>query len=440
MLLAAQFEKARKAFQAIFRAGRATKAWALAAIGIGREGKLADEQQAAAHILQRFIHLALLVAENPIAQQAFAHALNASFVIAGLHGDQGQQPGIDSADNFVIDLDTGFGNTLNKCNHARMLTEKINIGQRRALPFRLRPMKTSAWFGHFLFFLAAVMGRIPLSWQRMLGEMLGVLSYRLNTREAKVARRTFEYTGLIDEDKAESMVKAVMRSTGRNLLETLRVWTRPRKINLQLIKNIQGLEVLHAAKAQGKGLILAAPHYGNWELLIEYMASLGTFALVYRVPEKHWGDVFLRRARGGENVLLVPAETNAMRPLWKTLQAGGTVGITPDQQPKFGGGEFAPFFGKQALTLSLIPKLAERSQAPVVFAYTEATADGFDLFFEASDSRIHDKDLILATRVMNAQVEAIAKRDLRQYQWTYKRYTLRPPGSGEKNPYWPSCY
>lgn len=296
-------------------------------------------------------------------------------------------------------------------------------------------MKTSAWFGHFLFFLAAIVGRLPLSWQRMLGETLGAMSYRLNTREAKVARRNFQYNGLTQANDDDALVKAVMRSAGRNLMETLRVWTQVRQKNLQLIKNIHGIEHLRAARAQGKGLIIAAPHYGNWELLIEYMASLGTFALVYRVPEKNWGDVFLRRARGGENVVLVPAETNAMRPLWKTLQAGGMVGITPDQQPKFGGGEFAPFFGKQALTLSLIPKLAERSQAPVVFAYAEATDEGFDLFFEVADARIHDKNLALATQVMNAHVEAIAKRDLRQYQWTYKRYTLRPPKSGEKNPY-----
>ena len=321
-----------------------------------------------------------------------------------------------------------------------MLPEFIKIGQCRPLPFRLRAMKSSVWFGHFLFFLAAIVGRLPLSCLRLLGEMLGAVSYRLNTREVKVARRNFEYNDLIRANAADNLVKAVMHSTGRNLLETLRVWTRPRKDNLALIKNVHGLEHLHAARAQKKGLIIAAPHYGNWELLIEYMASLGTFALVYRVPEKAWGDVFLRRARGGKNVVLVPAETNAMRPLWKTLQAGGMVGITPDQQPKFGGGEFAPFFGKQALTLSLIPKLAERSQTPVIFAYTEATVEGFNLFFEAADAQIHDKDLLLATKVMNAQVEAIAKRDLRQYQWTYKRYTLRPPGTGEDNPYWPSCY
>jgi Kdo2-lipid IVA lauroyltransferase/acyltransferase len=301
-------------------------------------------------------------------------------------------------------------------------------------------MKASALFGHFLFFLAVIAGRLPLSWQRRLGEIAGIVLYRVNTREAKVARVNFRYNGVLAGEQAENLVREVMRTTGRNLFETLRVWTRPRKENLRLIKNVHGLEHLQAAQAQGKGLIIAAPHYGNWELLIEYMASLGTFALVYRVPEKQWGDIFLRRARGGENVVLVPAETNAMRPLWKTLQAGGMVGITPDQQPKFGGGEFAPFFGKQALTLSLIAKLAERSQAPVVFAYAEATSEGFDLFFETADSGIHDKDLLAATKLMNAQVEKIAMRDLRQYQWTYKRYTLRPPGSGEKNPYWPSCY
>ena len=40
-----------------------------------------------------------------------------------------------------------------------------------------------------------------------------------------------------------------------------------------------------------------------------------------------------------------------------------------------------------------------------------------------------------AVAALNAGVEAIARRDFAQYQWTYKRYTLRPAGSGEENPY-----
>jgi Kdo2-lipid IVA lauroyltransferase/acyltransferase len=304
-------------------------------------------------------------------------------------------------------------------------------------------MKAMAMPARILFFLASTVGALPLGLQRRLGRMLGWIFYRLNTRAAMVARRNFEYTQLVSEQQRETWVREVMQATGQNLVETLRVWTRDETANLALIKNVHGLEILEAAQAQKKGVIIAAPHYGNWELLIEYMAARGLFALVYRMPEKKWGDDFLRRARGGENVLLVPAETNAMRPLWKTLQSNGVVGITPDQQPKLGGGEFAAFFSRQALSLSLIPKLAERSEAAVVFAYTEACAEGFDVYFEAADPEIASKDLQVAITVMNRQVENIARRDLRQYQWTYKRYTIRPENnenSEDVNPYWPDCY
>ena len=48
---------------------------------------------------------------------------------------------------------------------------------------------------------------------------------------------------------------------------------------------------------------------------------------------------------------------------------------------------------------------------------------------------IADPDPVAAVTVLNQAVERIARRDPAQYQWTYKRYTLRPEGSGEDNPY-----
>ena len=295
--------------------------------------------------------------------------------------------------------------------------------------------------GRALYALAWMAGRLPLSVQRALGAWAGRVMLLLDRRASRVARRNLE---IIQPDwtpeQRETEVERILRATGSNALETIRIWTRPRADNLALVRSVQGEALLADALAQGRGLILAAPHFGNWELLIEYMASRGPFSLVYRVPEKRFGDVFLRLARGGENVLLVPAETNAMRPLFRALKAGETVGITPDQQPKLGGGEFAPFFGRQSLTLSLIPKLAARSGAPVVFAYAEPVPGGFDIHIEAALATIASDDVVAATAAMNAQVEAIARRDLRQYQWTYKRFSKRPPGSGEANPYRPDCY
>ena len=295
--------------------------------------------------------------------------------------------------------------------------------------------------GRALYALAWIVGRLPLPAQRKLGAWAGHLMHRLDRRASRVARRNLEIIqpGLTNEQR-ELEVDRILRVTGSNAMETLRIWTRPRADNLALVRKVHGESLLADALAQGRGLILAAPHFGNWELLIEYMASRGPFSLVYRVPEKRFGDIFLRLARGGENVLLVPAETNAMRPLFRALKGGETVGITPDQQPKLGGGEFAPFFGRQSLTLSLIPKLAARSGAPVVFAYAEPVPGGFDVHIEPAMATIASDDLVLATTAMNAQVEAIARRDITQYQWTYKRFSRRPPGSGETNPYRPDCY
>jgi KDO2-lipid IV(A) lauroyltransferase len=302
-------------------------------------------------------------------------------------------------------------------------------------------MNVATLLGRLGFAAAAVAGWLPLRLQRALGSFGGRIVHALNTREARVARRNLE---LIRPDwtpaQREHEVGRILRATGRNFVETLRVWTRSRAANLTLVRTVHGAPLLREALAGGRGAIIAAPHFGNWELLIEYLAAQAPFALVYRVPERAAGDVFLRLARGGPNVTLVPAETNAMRPLWKALKDGNLVGITPDQQPKFGGGEFAPFFGRNALTLSLIPKLAERTGAPVLFAWAAPVPGGFDVHLEPADAAIAGPDLGRAIAAMNAQVEAIASRDLRQYQWTYKRFSKRPQGSGIPNPYEPDCY
>src|SRR5690606_16548669 len=188
--------------------------------------------------------------------------------------------------------------------------------------------------------------------------------------------------------------------------------------------------------------IVAAPHYGNWELLNQWLAARTPLSILYRPPESAIGEAFLQRVRAddGGRVTQVPAEGAAVRQLLRALQAGGVVGILPDQQPKAGEGVFAPFFGIQALTMSLLPRLAARTGAAVLFAYCERipgtdAAPGFALRVEAAPAGIADADTTTGAVALNAGVESIARRDPAQYQWTYKRYKLRPAGSGEDNPY-----
>jgi KDO2-lipid IV(A) lauroyltransferase len=290
-----------------------------------------------------------------------------------------------------------------------------------------------------LFALARLVARLPDAWLRGLAGAVARLWRGLDARESRVARRNLElaYPDLASADRAALHV-AILRNTAWQALETLRIWTRPAATNLATIREEYGVDLFDAALAAGRGLIVAAPHHGNWELLNQWLASRTPLAILYRPPESAIGEAFLRRVRADadDRITQVRAEGPAIRQLFKRLQDGGVVGILPDQQPKAGDGEFAPFFGVEALTMTLLCRLAARTGAPVLFAWCErmADGDGFALHVEAGPADIAAEPT-LAVRALNATVERIARRDPAQYQWTYKRYTLRPPGSGEDNPY-----
>ncbi|MFT3761522.1 MAG: lauroyl acyltransferase [Pseudoxanthomonas sp.] len=290
-----------------------------------------------------------------------------------------------------------------------------------------------------LYRAVALVTSLPWPWLRRFADMVAWLWVRIDARESRVARRNLElaYPELLPEQRAE-LHPRILRATARQALETLRFWTHAPAGNLRCIRRHSGGERYDAALAAGRGVIVIAPHFGNWELLNQWLASRGPYAFVYAPPESAIGNAFLLRARGGAgNVTQVRAEGAAVRQLWKILKGGGSVAILPDQQPKQGEGEFAPFFGVEALTMTLVSRLAERTGAPLLCAWCERIGPDleFALHIEAADPRIADADLRAAATALNATVERVARRDPAQYQWTYKRYTLRPPGSGEGNPY-----
>jgi Kdo2-lipid IVA lauroyltransferase/acyltransferase len=290
-----------------------------------------------------------------------------------------------------------------------------------------------------LYLIASAFGRLPWSWLRGLGDGIAWLWRRSGGRESRVARCNLElaYPDLLDGQR-EALQQDILRTTARQSLETLRLWTRPHAENLRMIRETHGADLFAAAIASGKGVIVAAPHYGNWELLNQWLAAQTPLAILYRPPQSALGEAFLRRVRAdaGDRVTQIRAEAAGIRQLFKRLRDGGVVGILPDQQPKQGDGEFAPFFGMPAYTMTLLPRLAERSGATVLFAYCERIGDlAFALRIEPAPEDIAADDTLIATTALNAAVERIARRSAAQYQWTYKRYTLQPRMDGSDNPY-----
>ena len=293
-----------------------------------------------------------------------------------------------------------------------------------------------------LYALAWAVARLPWPLLRALADGVARLWIALDAREARVTRRNLELIRAdLDVNARESLLGEIIRTTVRQAFETLRLWTRPAARNLADIAEVHGEALFDEAVRSGEGLIVAAPHMGNWELLNQWLASKTPLAILYRPPESAVGEAFLRRVRAnaGGDVEQVRAEAAGVRTLLKRLQKGGVVGILPDQLPRQGDGAFAPFFGVQAETMTLLGRLANRSGARVLLCWCQripgTSPPRFALHVEQAPDGVDDADPERAVAALNAGVEAVARHDFAQYQWTYKRYKYRPPGSGEPDPY-----
>ncbi len=279
------------------------------------------------------------------------------------------------------------------------------------------------WQARATLLLLRLLGLLPLSWLRGFGILLGTIISILPIRETRVTRQNIRLCcPRLDRVQAATLARKSLQHLLMSVCELPKIWSLPYPKLARLIVGVSGEETLKRALALGKGVIVAVPHLGAWELLNLYLAEHTELAVLYRAPRKAWVESVLNAARGRTRAIPVRAEPSAVRGLLKRLQSGGVLGILPDQQPKQGEGEFAPIFGIDAFTMTLLPKLAVRTCATVLFANAVRIPGGFRIEIRAAAPDVID------VKTLNVNVEKLVQPWLAQYQWSYKRYSMRPDG------------
>ncbi|MBN8481759.1 MAG: lipid A biosynthesis acyltransferase, partial [Xanthomonadales bacterium] len=181
-----------------------------------------------------------------------------------------------------------------------------------------------------LLVLLSLAGRLPLRVLHAAGALLGSGYWIAHGRErrvteinlrllktcngARTGQRTVDGNGARDRIAALD-ARSVLRETGRSVTEIAKVWCGDPARALALVRDVRGLEHLDAALAAGRGLIVAAPHLGCWELLNFWLAARTPLAIVYRPPRNPEVEPFLRAARGAVEVEQVRAEGAGVRTL-----------------------------------------------------------------------------------------------------------------------------
>ncbi|QNI03646.1 lysophospholipid acyltransferase family protein [Halomonas sp. SH5A2] len=273
------------------------------------------------------------------------------------------------------------------------------------------------WFWRYL-------SRWPLGRLWRFAAWLGPQVYRLSRRERRITNANLKvaYPQLSGHER-KALAHDSLRHSTATMLELGHAWmAEPERVALGILA-VHGREKLDNARAEGRGVIILAPHFGNWEVLGFWLSSHFPFTAMYEPPKMAALDPVIRQGRMRMGAQLVPTNPRGVAGLLKALKRSETVGILPDQDPDWGSGVFAPFFGRDAYTATLLPKLVARTQARVVTGVAlRLPGKGFEIHFLDADERVYDADDVQSASGVNASVEDAVALAPAQYQWEYKRY------------------
>jgi len=199
---------------------------------------------------------------------------------------------------------------------------------------------------------------------------IGWLAYRVGWRLRVVRRNLARHKAAlgIDEAGVEALARAHYTHLGRALVTTAALPAPAAALHARAPVALP--KALLDELSEG-GVIVCSAHLGLWELALPLVAAAlsprmrAASLVVYKPLHAAALDAWLRARRAtAAKVPLLPAR-GSWRALLGALEAGGVVGLVPDQRPGPGRGRAARFLGAEALFDDGIGRLHEATGAPV---------------------------------------------------------------------------
>lgn len=283
--------------------------------------------------------------------------------------------------------------------------------------------------------LLRLFAALPLSWNRHLATLIGGLMALAPGSLRRVSDINLRLClPELTSHERQRLLRRSLIETAKTVLEAGPMWLwPPAKIKSLIVEPIEGEADVKAALSAGRGVILATPHHGSWEMAGHIAAVRWGITSLYKPPRLAGMDTLIRQGRQQLGAQLVATDAKGIRSLYETLSRGGAIGILPDQDPGESGGIFAPFFGIPANSMVLLSRLARKTGAPVFICYCERLpgTQGYKLHCLPAPAGIDDADATVAATAMNAGIEACVRLRPEQYQWCYRRFRTRPAGEAK---------
>nr|WP_298169935.1 lipid A biosynthesis lauroyl acyltransferase [uncultured Pseudomonas sp.] len=289
----------------------------------------------------------------------------------------------------------------------------------------LHPRYWLLWLGLGLLWLLA---QLPYPLLMRLGRGLGAVMHRFAGSRRKIAARNLElcFPELSADERAQ-LLRENFASTGMTFFEMAISWWWP-AARLRKLGQIEGLEHIRQAEAEGQGVLLMAMHFTTLEMGGGLLGMQHGMYGMYRPHKNPLFDYVQRRGR--EQRLLGAIERDDVRGMLKLLRAGGVIWYAPDQDYGAQRSIFVPLFGVPAATVTATSKFARLGKARVIPFTQERLADGsgYRLTVHPPLADFPGESEEADCLRVNQWIEAAIRQHPEQYLWAHRRFKTRPPG------------
>jgi KDO2-lipid IV(A) lauroyltransferase len=284
-----------------------------------------------------------------------------------------------------------------------------------------------------------VLAVLPRPLARTLGFLLAGAVYHLHPRLRKVGLRNLEIAcPEMPAAERNRIVRGLFVSLGRQLAEFCR-FPRYTLDNVSQVAVYEGFENFDAAQRRGKGVLFLTAHLGGWEVGSFVHSIHGhRLRIVVRALDNPYLDRLVERYRTLHGNSTFKKQDFA-RGLLSAMRAGETVGLLMDQNTTPPAGVFVDFFAVPACTASGLARVALRTDASVVPAFTiwDDTRRKYRITFAPrlmlEKTGDDERDVVEATQLFTSVIEEYVRQYPNQWLWVHRRWKTRP--EGEKSLY-----
>ena len=281
----------------------------------------------------------------------------------------------------------------------------------------------------------AIIQQLPLNICMLVGRVLAYAGYLLDRKRRAIAEENLR--NAYGEKLSDSQMKEIIRRSYVHLASVgIDFIKLPRIVNDNNWRNyfeVEGLEFARKAREEGKGIIFATGHVGNWEVLGCAMKFL--FHHPVHSIAKHMENPFIDRfftqlrEEGGQKIIFTE---NASRKILRVLKSNQLLGILIDQHVRENN-IFVDFFGKKAATTRSLATLSLKTGAPVIMLFARRLDSGYRFKITMSKPIQIEKtgnleeDIFNLTQICTNIIETRIREHPHEWLWIHRRWKMKQP-------------